>query len=62
MGVKHFPAGVPSVLSTPSMIGMMERTCVELSTPYMEENEQTVMYLASGEERFGGGKGDKSGA
>jgi predicted thioesterase len=24
------------------MIGLMERTCVELLTPYMEENEQTV--------------------
>ena len=42
MGVKHFPAGVSSVLSTPSMIGLMERTCVELLNPYMDENEQTV--------------------
>ncbi len=42
MGVKHFGAGVPQVLSTPSMIGLMERTCVELLTPYMDEGEQTV--------------------
>ncbi|MBI2090781.1 MAG: thioesterase family protein [Deltaproteobacteria bacterium] len=42
MGVQHFGPGVPTVLSSPSMIGLMERTCVELLTPYMEENEQTV--------------------
>jgi fluoroacetyl-CoA thioesterase len=30
------------VLSTPSMIGMMERTSVELATPYLEDHEQTV--------------------
>ena len=42
MGVKHFGAGVPQVLSTPSMVGLMERTCVELLTPYMDEGEQTV--------------------
>lgn len=42
MGVKHFGPGVPTVLSTPSMIGMMERTCVELLTPYMEADEQSV--------------------
>lgn len=42
MGVQHFGPAVPSVLSTPSMIGMMERTCVELLTPCMDEDEQTV--------------------
>jgi len=42
MGVKHFGAGVPQVLSTPSMIGLMERTCVEILTPYMDEREQSV--------------------
>ena len=42
MGVKHFGAGVPQVLSTPSMIGLMERSCVELLTPYMDGGEQTV--------------------
>jgi fluoroacetyl-CoA thioesterase len=30
------------VLSTPAMIGLIERTCVELTTPYLEEHEQTV--------------------
>lgn len=30
------------VLSTPAMIGLMERTSVELTTPYLSENEQTV--------------------
>ena len=42
MGVGHFGAGVPQVLSTPSMIGLMERSCVELLTPYMDGGEQTV--------------------
>lgn len=42
MGITHFGAGVPSVLSTPSMIALMERACVELLTPYMDENDQTV--------------------
>ncbi len=42
MGITHFGSGVPSVLSSPAMIGLMERTCVELLTPYMGENEQTV--------------------
>jgi fluoroacetyl-CoA thioesterase len=30
------------VFSTPVMIGLMERTCVELTEPYLDENEQTV--------------------
>ena len=30
------------VFSTPAMIGLMERTCVELVEPYLDENEQTV--------------------
>ena len=42
MGVTHFGVGVSTVLSTPSMIGLMEKTCVELVTPYMSENEQSV--------------------
>lgn len=42
MGVRHFGAGVPSVLSTPSMILLMERTCMESVTPWMDEDEQTV--------------------
>jgi fluoroacetyl-CoA thioesterase len=31
-----------NVFSTPAMIGLMERTCVELTEPYLDENEQTV--------------------
>ena len=42
MGITHFGSGVPSVLSSPMMIGLMERTCVELLNPFMDENEQTV--------------------
>jgi fluoroacetyl-CoA thioesterase len=30
------------VFSTPAMIGLMERTCVELTEPFLNENEQTV--------------------
>jgi fluoroacetyl-CoA thioesterase len=30
------------VFSTPAMIGLMERTCVDLMEPYLDENEQTV--------------------
>jgi predicted thioesterase len=41
MGVKHF-GSAPPVLSTPSMIGLMERTCVNFLTPFMADGEQTV--------------------
>lgn len=30
------------VFSTPAMIGLMERTCVELTQPFLDEDEQTV--------------------
>jgi fluoroacetyl-CoA thioesterase len=30
------------VFSTPAMIGLMERTCVDLTEPYLDEHEQTV--------------------
>ena len=30
------------VLSTPALIGLMERTSVELATSYLEDHEQTV--------------------
>ena len=30
------------VFSTPSMISLMERTCTELTEPYLDEDEQTV--------------------
>jgi predicted thioesterase len=30
------------VFSTPAMIGLMETTCVELTDPYLDQDEQTV--------------------
>jgi fluoroacetyl-CoA thioesterase len=30
------------VFSTPAMIGLMERTCVDLTEPYLDGDEQTV--------------------
>ena len=33
---------VADVFSTPSMIRLMERTCTELTEPYLDEDEQTV--------------------
>lgn len=41
MGVKHL-GEVPAVLSTPSMIWVMEYTCLESVESYLEEGEQTV--------------------
>ncbi|MGE0824692.1 MAG: thioesterase family protein [Candidatus Binatia bacterium] len=42
MGISHMGPGVPSMYSTPSMIGLMEGTCVEFLTPHMDAGEQTV--------------------
>jgi fluoroacetyl-CoA thioesterase len=33
---------VADIFSTPSMISLMERTCTELTEPYLNEHEQTV--------------------
>ena len=41
MGVSHLGEG-PGVLSTPSMIGLMEQTCLECSKEHLGETEQTV--------------------
>ena len=41
MGVSHLGEG-PGVLSTPSMIGLIEQTCLESTSPHLDENEQTV--------------------
>ena len=30
------------IFSTPAMIGLMERTCVDLTEPYLDSDEQTV--------------------
>ena len=40
-GVQHLGPG-PGVLSTPSMIGLMEQTCLESVKPHLDDNEQTV--------------------
>ena len=42
MGIRHLGPGVPAVLSTPAMIGLIEATCVEFLNPYTEPGEQTV--------------------
>jgi len=42
MGVRHLGTGVRSVYSTPSMIGLMERTSIHLIRPYLDEGEGSV--------------------
>jgi fluoroacetyl-CoA thioesterase len=42
MGITHLGPDAPPVLSTPSMIGLMEQTCVQMLTPHMDPGEQTV--------------------
>jgi predicted thioesterase len=42
MGITHLGPNAPRMLSTPSMIQLMEGTCVHFLTPYMNEGEQTV--------------------
>ncbi len=41
MGVSHLGEG-PGVLSTPSMIGLIEQTSLESVSPHLDDNEQTV--------------------
>lgn len=41
MGVPHLGEGA-GVLSTPAMIGLIERTCLESVEPHLDDNEQTV--------------------
>jgi len=42
MGISHLGPHAPRMFSTPSMIGLMEGTCVDFLTPHMDEGEQTV--------------------
>jgi len=42
MGITHLGPNAPSMFSTPSMIGLMEGTCVRFLTPHVDEGEQTV--------------------
>lgn len=42
MGITHLGPGVPSMYSTPSMIQLIESTCVRLISRYVEPGEQSV--------------------
>ena len=42
MGITHLGPTVPSMYSTPSMIGLIENTCVRLISRYVEDDEQSV--------------------
>jgi predicted thioesterase len=42
MGITHLGPNAPRMFSTPSMIGLMEGSCVEFLTPHMDTGEQTV--------------------
>ena len=42
MGITHLGPNVPSMYSTPSMISLIEGTCVKLMTRYVDPGEQSV--------------------
>jgi predicted thioesterase len=42
MGITHLGPNAPRMFSTPSMIQLMEGTCVQFLTLHMDEGEQTV--------------------
>jgi fluoroacetyl-CoA thioesterase len=42
MGITHLGPDVPSMYSTPSMVSLIEMTCVQLITRYVDEGEQSV--------------------
>ncbi len=44
MGITHLGPGVPSMYSTPSMIQLIEGTCVRLMGRYVDPGEQSVGY------------------
>jgi fluoroacetyl-CoA thioesterase len=44
MGITHLGPNVPSMYSTPSMIQLIEGTCVRLISRYVEPGEQSVGY------------------
>jgi predicted thioesterase len=44
MGITHLGPDVPSMYSTPSMISLIEGTCVRLISRYVEPGEQSVGY------------------
>ena len=42
MGITHLGPGAPSMYSTPSMIALIEATCVRLMSRYVDAGEQSV--------------------
>jgi predicted thioesterase len=42
MGITHLGPNVPSMYSTPSMISLIEGTCVRLISRYVDTGEQSV--------------------
>ena len=44
MGITHLGPNVPSMYSTPSMVGLIEETCVRLIGRYVDSGEQSVGY------------------
>jgi fluoroacetyl-CoA thioesterase len=44
MGITHLGPDAPSMYSTPSMIQLIEGTCVRLMTHYVDPGEQSVGY------------------
>ena len=44
MGITHLGPNVPSMYSTPSMIQLIEGTCLQLIGRYVEPGEQSVGY------------------
>jgi predicted thioesterase len=44
MGIVHLGPDAPSMYSTPSMVALIEATCVRLMTRYVEAGEQSVGY------------------
>jgi fluoroacetyl-CoA thioesterase len=42
MGITHLGPNVPSMYSTPSMVQLIEGTCVRLMGRYVDEGEQSV--------------------
>ena len=44
MGITHLGPSIPSMYSTPSMVGLIEGTCIQLLSRYVDEGEQSVGY------------------
>lgn len=44
MGITHLGPDAPSMYSTPSMVQLIEGTCVRLMTRYVDPGEQSVGY------------------